>query len=278
MEPTRTHKDPDGSVNYVWQVGDGEALEARMVQRTGDELIVYVSSQTACEMACRMCHLTQSGQVKARDATTIEMVKQVQHVLQNAPGTNLHHININFMARGEPMDNPNVNDTLLDWLSELGSVRTRFKISTIMPKGTDLIRRFGRTQPDIYYSLYSMDRDFRLKWFPRAGGPWHALGELRKWQDYTHKIPRIHFACIKGQNDHESDILGIINAVESVGLRVDWNIVRYNAFSSKTQEGNWQMARNVLRDRGHNVQVVERVGPEVAASCGMFVGKDGSML
>ena len=45
----RTLVAKDGSKNFIWDRGEGQAFEARYVARNNHEVICYLSSQTACE-------------------------------------------------------------------------------------------------------------------------------------------------------------------------------------------------------------------------------------
>ncbi len=274
----RTLVAKDGSKNFIWDRGSKEALEARYVVRKKGELICYLSSQTGCARSCRMCHLTQTGQVKAENAAVMDFRIQVKTVLNEVNRDEFHTVSYNFMARGEPLDNPRVNSTLLGGLAGFAEEKDlipRFKISTIMPKDADLdlIRRFPTIQPDIYYSFYSTRPSFRSRWFPKAEDYNVALERLNEWQDWSHKIPRIHLALIKGENDGIADLYDLVETIQSTGLRVDFNIVRYNPYDDSSMEGDWEQARDIFTDMmpESKVQVVQRVGLEAFASCGMFV-------
>ena len=276
----RTLEAKDGSRNFIWDRGDGEALEARYVVRDDHELICYLSSQTACGRACRMCHLTRTGQVRATNATVDDFRMQARQVIDYAMLSDhpFEIINYNFMARGEPLDNPTVHSWLLRALQEEALVMEwmpKFKISTIMPTNVslDLVKRFAIMQPDIYYSLYSVNPDFRKRWFPKAVTPEVGLAALKQWQDFSHKIPRIHLALIKNENDSEKDLVDLVATIQSSDLRVDFNIVRYNPYDDSSQEGNWERAESIFTSLmpQSTVQVIQRVGYEAKASCGMFV-------
>lgn len=274
----RTLTDPDGSVNYIWELAQGQALEARGVQRQDDEFIVYVSSQTGCSQGCRMCHLTRTNQTTFRNVTPREFFEQVTTVLEAADLAGVKIVNINFMARGEPLENPHVNGALLQSMTTI--IRSyglipRFKISTIMPRtieSTDLFTRFGAIQPDIYYSLYSTDPRFRNRWFPKAMNHALAITALEIWQQLSHKIPIIHFPMIAGQNDSRESIVNMVDALAD--LRCDYRIIRYNPFDEKDgDEGDWEGVIDFIAslDPGADVRVIQRIGPEAKASCGMFV-------
>src|SRR5690606_10958036 len=140
----------------------------------------YLSSQSACNRGCGFCHLTTTGQTVGQDASKREMLDQARMVLghyqdlrkqRGEPLTPYMHFN--FMARGEPLANPNVSDEILASLGELAArsrLPSKTNISTIMPKTLrqPLAERFLYTRPTIYYSLYSLSEDFRAKWLPGA--------------------------------------------------------------------------------------------------------------
>lgn len=138
----------------------------------------------------------------------------------------------------------------------------------------DLRARFDVIHPDIYYSLYGVDQDFRRKWFPNAAPVDCALEQLVEWQEHTHKIPKIHLATIKGVNDKAEDLVALRDVLKDSGLRFDINIVRYNPHETdQHEEGDWEGVADYLQWQfpDADVQIVDRVGFDVKASCGMFV-------
>jgi 23S rRNA (adenine2503-C2)-methyltransferase len=278
------HSAIDASVNWVQPVDLG-TIEARYVRRRDDRFIVYLSSQTGCRQACRMCHLTATGQTAIRDVTLDELIAQAELVLAHdrgaAPARTVH---FNFMARGEPLLNPVLvhrSGEVFDRLSALAAghaLHPRFLISTIMPKGFD--RPLEDTldpRAELYYSLYSTDERFRRRWLPKAQPVAAALDALAAWQRRTGKAIKIHFAFIRDHNDGEADVHAICDALVARELVAHVNIVRYNPPSPEHGEepSDAVIERNaeIFRRRlpGARVQVVPRVGFDVHASCGMFV-------
>jgi adenine C2-methylase RlmN of 23S rRNA A2503 and tRNA A37 len=282
----------DESVNWDRSADVGR-LEARYVRRCPDYFVVYLSSQTGCAQGCRMCHLTATGQTRLRDATIGEMLEQARTVLdhyrrQAVPARSVH---FNFMARGEPLANQALladADGLLGELSRLAvalSLRPRHLVSTIYPRemGDRLLEDvFVTHHPDIYYSIYSMSDRFRRRWLPKALPAEQALDRLLSWQRSTHKIVSLHHAYIAGENDAEGDVHAICDALEERGLMVHVNIVRYNSFDparhgveppEEVIERNAEIYRSRLPNA--RVSVIARVGFDVAASCGMFLGPGG---
>ena len=276
----------DASVNFVRTTDIGQ-IETRYVRRIRDYFVVYLSSQTGCRQACRMCHLTATGQTALRNVTLDEMLEQADRVLDHyrrtAPATEVH---FNFMARGEPLANPVLLETsgvLFDALwqrAKATGVRARFLVSTILPRESashPLEDIFDRYQPELYYSLYSMNEAFRRRWLPKAQPVEAALDRLASWQRRTYKIIKVHYAFIEGHNDAEADVHAVCDALESRGLYVHINIVRYNP-PTATDHGREPpeaiLERNArifsARLPHARVKVIDRVGFDVNASCGMF--------
>ena len=129
-----------------------------------------------------------------------------------------------------------------------------------------------------YYSLYSLDTQFRKRWIPKAHDPIAVLD----WLGNNHRTQKppldiaLHWAFIAGQNDSAEGVQAIAEAVEARGIHAKFNLVRYNPFSSAQGE---ESAEGVLLDRLElmrscmdqvNTRMVPRVGFDVRASCGMF--------
>jgi adenine C2-methylase RlmN of 23S rRNA A2503 and tRNA A37 len=198
----------DESVNYSKPSSDGGMIETRFVRRREDRFIVYISSMTGCNKACRFCHLTQTGQTMAKNLSVHEMVEQAKYVLARSHFSAGETVHFNFMARGEPLSNPNVGKPLFE---ELGNVargfglNPRIKVSTIMPSDmvdgalSDFVP--AGIPVDIYYSLYSMDVAWRRRWVPKALPAEEGLRRLAAFQRQTAQRVIIHGALIADEND-----------------------------------------------------------------------------
>lgn len=289
----KTHESHlDQSVNFEYTPSEGIGrFEARYVRRNDDYFIVYLSSQSGCIQACRMCHLTATRQTEYVDATLDDFLAQSGRVLEHYSAMHpAELVHFNFMARGEPLDNPLIlsNSELLlgslaNQATDLG-LKSKYLISTILPKsiGNARIEDIFSTSnealmPEIYYSIYSMNPEFRRRWLPKAHKAEHGLDLLKSWQVHSGKIPKIHFAFIEGQNDSEQDMEAIAHAINARDLKVSLNIVRYNPpspeHSKETEESKIYQLFDYLRDliKPEKSKVVSRVGLDVKASCGTFL-------
>lgn len=284
------HSTEDESVNFVQKAEVG-FFESRYVHRPGaDYFIVYLSSQSGCNRGCGFCHLTTTGQTKSVDASLEDFIDQADQVLQYAASKDVNeirakYVHFNFMGRGEYLANTDMqhNDALLTNLGKeaaLYGLNSKFNISTIMPKSfrDSLLDVFKYTQPTLYYSLYSINQAFRDKWLPGAMDVDKAMEKLKEYQEFTQKPIKIHFAFIDGQNDNHSDVYSMLNTIKKHELLVDFNIVRYNPPDENSQEPEFshiqRLAGFMVINSGRPVQIVKRVGMDVKASCGMFVGSE----
>ena len=283
----------DESVNFVQPKGDG-FFESRYVRRADDYIVCYLSSHSGCNRGCRMCHLTATRQTMFEHATAEDYYNQAKLVLDHYAAVTatgrLHADSVNFawMSRGEPLANEHLIDdpdrvfNLLYKLACRHSLHAKFNISTIMPRTLDRVGRlvdiFTFVTPTIYYSLYSVDSTFRAKWLPAAMPVEEALADLKRYQDFSKKIVKIHFALIEGENDSAGQIIDCIEAIQRHQLVVEVNLVRYNPPSpdagKEASEGAYKQAEALFKSAfgPAHVQTVQRVGFDVKASCGMFVG------
>jgi adenine C2-methylase RlmN of 23S rRNA A2503 and tRNA A37 len=284
----------DSSVNFIEDAEIG-FFESRFVQRSSDYFIAYLSSQTGCDQACRMCHLTSTGQLKFQNSTLIDFIKQANNVIEHHKKTNINTENysskmhFNFMSRGEALNNPILRDKdsfneLIDELEKVAnkvSASPRYLISTIIPKSFDKLNFqdiMGDRDPHIYYSLYSVNHKFRKKWLGNSLDFNLALEKLSKWNEKVKERTAIHFAFIENENDSEEDVIELAYSLVKHDLIVPINIVRYNPYSEKYgKETDIEVIKvntKIIEDiTGIKPKIIERVGFDVKASCGMFVKK-----
>jgi adenine C2-methylase RlmN of 23S rRNA A2503 and tRNA A37 len=274
----------DQSVNYSRPTSDGGMVETRFVRRISSRFIVYISSMTGCDKACRFCHLTQTGQTMARFLSVEEMIAQAETVLGASTFGQGETVHFNFMARGEPLSNPAIGRELFEKLRDLAislGLKPRIKLSTIMP--ADFIASDWRefvpqgVPVDMYYSLYSLDAEWRKRWIPKALAPSEALRHMVEFREKTGQRVVLHWALIDDENDSIAHAAAICHEAKTTGLEFDFNLVRYNAANGKSKEASREKIDAYLAEMSRSikhpnrVKEIPRVGFDVAASCGMFL-------
>lgn len=285
------HSQEDRSVNHIAGHKDGGFWEARYVQRVDDYFICYLSSHTGCAHSCRFCHLTASKQTMMTMATIEDYLAQADKVFstyRDKRQANLipaaRRMHFNFMARGEALSNryflEDSNELFFRLGHEAGKHRlsARFLVSTIMPRDFDgnLRHIFHDDRSVPYYSLYSMNPEFRRRWLPKAMDPTYALQLLAAFQKSGNRKVVLHWAFIRGENDSVEDVDAVLDAVEASGLKAKFNLVRYNPHDKRHGEESSEEHLQFLFDRIDTrlkmpgSRIVPRVGVDVHASCGTF--------
>lgn len=282
------HSQIDPSVNFVTPLEVGN-FEARYVRRTPEYFTVYLSSQSGCNRGCKMCHLTTTKQTQFVNASSGHYRDQAMQVFRHYSGQPpAERVHYNFMARGEALSNPYLledSGEILDRLGRLAVHRElipRFLISTIMPsnlRGLSLPKIFPIIAPEIYYSIYSTSPRFRKYWLPNALPVEEAMDMLAEYQQQKRTLVKLHWAFIKGENDTAAAVSAICEQIWKRKLHADINIVRYNPPDAHSEEATEQRITALAREMrillpNSRVDIVTRVGFDVAASCGMFVGKE----
>jgi adenine C2-methylase RlmN of 23S rRNA A2503 and tRNA A37 len=278
----------DASVNFIAKNENGGSLEARYVQRRPEYFIAYLSSQTGCNQACRFCHLTQLKEVQMGQARIEDYHAQFDQVMSHYDSLNtpVERMNINMMARGEPLLNPNFCNEFDRFVepiraaAETRGIKYRINVSSIFPVGSknvDLAKSFAGHPVTFYWSIYSLRPSFRKRWLPKADSPENTLARLAEWQEATGRDVVIHHALIEGENDRLCDHIALRRFLENSSLKTRLNLVRYNSFSERTgREASDASYAQALQVLGGSMpltgsKIVPRVGRDVAASCGMFL-------
>jgi len=278
----------DKSVNFVEESLAG-FLEARYVRRPGaNYFIAYLSSQNNCSKGCVFCHLTYTGQTVSADTSHNDFMSQAIQIFKHYRKENnpASWVNFNFMARGEPLSNKILLESGDELLIKLGQVAkdeglpAKFNISTIMPLTLkqSLTDTFKFINPTIYYSLYSTNPEWRKKWMPAAMNHVDALKMLKEYQKFSKKIVKIHYAFIENENDSEEEVNNVCDALDKENLICEFNLVRYNPASPAqgAESSEEVITRNIdiLKNRfkfSSKVNVIQRVGSDIYASCGQFI-------
>lgn len=281
----------DKSVNWITPYGRGK-IETRFVfkERKGGYPIAYVSSHSGCRMGCKFCFLTRQNQTSFDHVDRDGYISQMETVLNHWKTLNMSasKINVNFMARGEPLANKHVinNWTYIGCaLTSLAfgyNLHPKFNISTILPytmKDRELTDVLFNYRPHVYYSMYSTSDEFRSRWLPNALPLHIALPKLRRYEmesiDAGVVKPVVfHWALIKGQNDSIEEAYKIADMIKMHKFVGKFNLVQYNPFDDASEESphNEKIFKIISQTFGESESyIVPRVGKDVAASCGMFI-------
>lgn len=274
----------DTSINYINKINDNEYFESRFVQRDPFYFIVYLSSHAGCNQACRHCHLTQTSQTSMVEATLYDYIAQAKAVLEQVyfkdlKAKGLKKIKFSFMSRGEPLLNSVIQDqwpTLKLMLRKMVpyDFDVEYCISTIFPKtypykDKPLHTIFNTPDVTLYCSIYSVTDKFRKRWLGNSLDINSIESELKLFSELSPSTIKFHSAFIKGENDCIVDAHELSAFKNSINPNIQYNIIKYNPYSvaqgEETDSNTLYNIKNIL-----NAKMIERVGFDVKASCGMF--------
>lgn len=288
-EPKVLVSEIDESINHVHPDGS----EFRLVRRA-DHDTIYISPFTGCSLSCRYCHLTASGDTVMTPLTRHQMLDRVLPLLPDARG----RVIFSHMAKGDALANPQVDymlsRSLLDEAYNMRVPHAKVAISTIFPKDSIgstpidefLFERFGPLQPNLYWSLYSLDSKFREYWMPKAMDPRQVLHRLVHWQKVTGLEVVVHHALIDGSadgipsNSTSEDARAIRDFLDESDLRYRVNLVLYNPYKigmgrEATSSAYFMHTRYLSMGLGcTEVRAQPRVAFDIAGSCGCFITRE----
>ena len=89
----------DGTIKYLWQLGDGNAVET-VVMHYKHGNTVCISSQVGCRQGCAFCASTIGGLIR-----NLEPSEMLDEVLYSERESGSKISNIVLMGIGEPLDN-----------------------------------------------------------------------------------------------------------------------------------------------------------------------------
>src|SRR5205807_1996392 len=161
----------DGTEKYLWDLGDGEAVESVLIPE-GKRRTLCISSQVGCALGCVFCATGRMG--FRRNLTATEIAAQVREVILLDPA--LAPTNVVFMGMGEPLLNWDAVDTALTILNHpdgLGIGAPHITVSTvaILPGLAQLARRpeqfrlavsLHAPTPELRHELMPIERKYGL--------------------------------------------------------------------------------------------------------------------
>ena len=261
----------DGTIKYLWRLGDGNCIETVLMQYHHGNT-VCISSQVGCRMGCAFCASTIAG--KVRDLTPSEMLDQVLFT-QLDSGRDIS--NIVLMGIGEPMDN---RENVLRFLElvnhpegmNIGMRHISLSTCGVVP-GIDALADLN-LQLTLSVSLHAPDSETRSRIMPvnRAYDVEELFAACHRYFQKTGRRISFEYAMIDGVNDSAEHARLLAQRARSVGAHVNLiplNHVEERPFQPTTQ-GHMKAFIRILEDAGVNVTVRRSLGGDVDASCGQL--------
>ena len=261
----------DGTIKYLWQLGDGNCVESVVMQYHHGNT-VCISSEVGCPMGCKFCASTLGGLI--RRLTPAELLDQV---LFSQLDSGLTISNIVLMGIGEPLDN---FDEVMRFLENISSPEgvnigmRNISLSTcgLVPKIDQLAEK--KLQLTLSVSLHAPNNDIRSGMMPvNDAYPVEVLMQaVRRYQETTGRRVSFEYSMVRGVNDSDACAKQLADLIRGMGAHV--NLIPINPVDgspySATDAANVRRFQQKLESLGVNATVRRRLGSEISAACGQL--------
>ena len=287
LAPISRHDSADGTIKWLFDVGDGNAVETVFIPED-DRGTLCVSSQAGCAVGCRFCSTGHQG--FSRNLTTGEILSQLwfaEHTLRQQFNTTERVIsNVVMMGMGEPLQNysalvPALRAMLDDHGYGLSRRRVTVSTSGVVP----MMDRLGEDCPvALAVSLHAPTDALRDNLVPlNRKYPLHEL--MDACRRYLAHAPRdfitFEYCMLQGVNDQPEHAQALIDLVKpkrdvNAGVSCKFNLIPFNPFpaSGLTRSDNATVKAfaEQLNAAGIITTVRKTRGDDIDAACGQLAG------
>ncbi|MBQ9465931.1 MAG: 23S rRNA (adenine(2503)-C(2))-methyltransferase RlmN [Muribaculaceae bacterium] len=272
--PMKSTSSADGTVKYLFDAGDGKAVETVFIP-DDDRATLCISSQRGCRMNCYFCMTGRQG--FHGNLTSNQIINQVLSV----PGSE-QLTNVVFMGMGEPLDNYDQVLKVIKILTEpwgLAWSPKRVTVSTVGLK-PELRLLAEETSVHIAVSVHDAIAEERAQLMPIE--QLHSIkGVMEMLSDYDFAHQRrlsVEYIMWQWFNDdiHHAEALREILPDEHVRV----NLIRYHPVPEVAKlrtSSDERMAafRDYLNAHGVTCTIRRSRGEDISAACGQLAGKVG---
>ena len=261
----------DGTIKYLWRLGDGNCVESVVMQYHHGNTIC-ISSEVGCPMGCKFCASTLGGLV--RRLAPSELLDQV---IFSQKESGLPISNIVLMGIGEPLDN---FDAVMQFLELVNSPEglnigmRHISLSTcgLVDKINMLAER--KLQLTLSVSLHSPDDESRSQIMPvnRRWGVDTLLAACRDYFEKTGRRVSFEYTMISGVSDSEAQAQLLAKKLQGMAAHV--NLIPLNSVEETGLRTSTHAAiarfQEILQQHGVTATVRRTLGSDIDASCGQL--------
>ena len=280
------HVSADGTIKWLFDVGNGEAVEAVFIPET-DRATLCISSQAGCAVGCRFCSTGHQG--FSRNLSTAEITGQLwfaEHFLRRHFGRAERIIsNVVMMGMGEPLQNysalvPALKTMLDDHGYGLSRRRVTVSTSGVVP----MIDRLGADCPvALAVSLHAPTDALRSDLVP-LNKKYPIAELLDACNRYLEVAPRdfvtFEYCMLDGVNDSPEQARQLVDLVRQhaqPGVWGKFNLIPFNPFPAsgliRSSRARVEAFAKVLLDAGIVTTVRKTRGDDIDAACGQLAGE-----
>ncbi|MDD2270851.1 MAG: 23S rRNA (adenine(2503)-C(2))-methyltransferase RlmN [Desulfuromonadaceae bacterium] len=305
LEPEAIEQGSDGTRKYLFNLGDGHAVESVLIPIEGRNTLC-ISSQVGCAMACEFC-LTGTFKL-TRNLTTAEIVNQIMAVkrdlISNPPTTSADGgaglvindegddvedecpdspaaiRNIVLMGMGEPLHNlDNVIPAIQIMIDgnglQLSNRRVTVSTCGLVPE----MVRLGREIPNVNLavSLNATTDELRNRIMPvnRSYPLKELLKACKEFPLPGRRKVTFEYVMLGGVNDSLDDAKRLLKLISDIPNKV--NLIPFNEHEGCDFKAPTRAAidafHKYLIDRHVTVITRDSRGGDISAACGQLKGK-----
>ena len=271
----RKQESKDGTVKYLFDVLDGNAIET-VLMSYHHGYSICVSSQIGCKMGCKFCASTGINFI--RNLSSGEIVEQILAVEQD---TGYRISNVVLMGIGEPLDNYDNVVNAIHIINNpkginIGARHISLSTSGLVPKIYKLAEE--NIQCTLSISLHATNNKKRSSMMPVNNA--YPIEELIKaCKDYIEKTNRrisFEYALAKDNNDNIEDAKELVKLLKGMICHV--NLIPINKIENgkfdKSSNENIIKFRDYLNDHGIVATIRRELGSDIDAACGQLRRKN----
>ena len=280
------HESADGTIKWLFDVGDGNAVEAVFIPED-DRGTLCVSSLAGCAVGCRFCSTGHQG--FSRNLTTGEITAQLwfaEHFLRRHLQRSERVIsNVVMMGMGEPLQNyaalvPALRTMLDDNAYGLSRRRVTVSTSGVVP----MMDRLGADCPvALAVSLHAPNDALRDDLVP-LNRKYPIAELLDACRRYLAHAPRdfvtFEYCMLDGVNAQPEHAQQLIELVKprggNPGVSCKFNLIPFNPFPAsgllRSPQPRVLAFARALSEAGIVTTVRKTRGDDIDAACGQLAG------
>lgn len=271
----RKQEAKDGTKKYLFDVGDGNAIET-VLMSYHHGYSICVSSQIGCKMGCKFCASTGINFI--RSLSSGEIVEQIIAVEQDE---NIRISNVVFMGIGEPLDNYDNVVKAIRIINHpkglnIGARHISVSTSGLVPNIYRLAEE--NIQCTLSISLHATNNQKRSEMMP-VNNAYPIQELLQACKDYIAKTNRrisFEYALAKDNNDNLEDAKELVKLLK--GMLCHVNLIPINKIEngkySKSSNENIIRFRDYLNEHGIVATIRRELGSDIDAACGQLRRKN----
>ena len=269
--PVGQARSSDGTVKYLFQVQNGETVEAVMIPDE-DRKTLCVSSQAGCRMSCRFCMTGRQGW--HGNLSTADILNQFVSIPEADGLTNAV-----FMGMGEPLDNWDAVAKAIEILTDEKCFSWSPKRVTLSTIGVlPALKQFlDGSRCHLAVSLHNPFPEERLEMMPvQKAWPLKDVVDLVKQYDFSgQRRVSFEYTMFAGWNDDKRHADALIRLLGGLECRV--NLIRFHKIPDFPYECAPDVRMEEFKNRLNNHGIVCTIrasrGEDILAACGMLAGQ-----